>query len=263
MHSFLICTGKDFRCVGNHKGNPGSIRRRLLLMLAPLALFATTALAQKPEESKGITITARPAGTIIKLDGDYTFMGKAPFSISQNLSGIYRLSASKPGYEKQSVKLNFGAQPSQEIAIHLQPITKWKAGYRSLLIPGWGQRYKGASRRGLLFTGLALGAGVGTLVTVIDYNSDLDAAKRAGENYVRVSGNFEQAQAAYDKWQTAYKVAQDSYDRRQRSLMITAGVWALNLLDALFLPPAPGSEDKIQTARLGYNQSKIELQVSF
>ena len=235
-------------------------------MLLSLTLIATSANAQNTDESFGVLIVGRPAETIIQLKGAYVFTGRTPFSIPQNLSGPYVLSASKTGFESKSMKLFLGYEPFRQIDINLKPISRWKAGSRSLLIPGWGQRYKGAKGRGLLFTGLAIGAGVGTLVTQLDYSSDLDDANRTKQDYQRVSNNFEQARAAYDKWQAAYRRADESYDRRQRSLMITAAVWAVNFLDALFLPPGPGENERTKTPltnHIGFNDSRIELKFSF
>lgn len=242
------------------------LSQKIRSMLLSLTLIAISANAQNTDESFGVLIVGRPAETIIQLKGAYVFTGRTPFSIPQNLSGPYVLSASKTGFESKSMKLFLGYEPFRQIDINLKPISRWKAGLRSLLIPGWGQRYKGAKGRGLLFTGLAIGASVGTLVTQLDYSSDLDDANRAKQDYQRVSNNFEQASAAYDKWQAAYRRADDSYDRRQRSLAITAAVWALNFLDALFLPPGPGDARREKTPltnHIGFNDSKIELKFSF
>jgi hypothetical protein len=233
------------------------------MLLVQIAVMSTSVNAQKADEKKGVLVIAQPAETVVRLKGSYEFAGKAPLSIPQSLSGQYQLSASKPGYESKSMMFFFDDKPLHKITLNLQPISTFKAGYRSLLLPGWGQRYKGANKRGLLFTGLALGAGVGTLVTVLDYKSDYDDAQDARDDYLRVRTNYEQAQAAYDKWQSAYETANDSYDRRQRSLVIAAAVWALNLLDAVLLPPRPGSSQNPDVTRIGYDQSRLELQVSF
>jgi hypothetical protein len=236
------------------------------MMLIQSALFMASAFAQNGDQSTGVLIVGQPMETVIQLKGAYTFLGRVPFSISQNLSGRYELSASKRGYESKSMELYFGKEPFREITIYLQPISRWKAGYRSLLVPGWGQQYKGAGGRGLLFTGLAVGAGIGTLVTHLGYNADLDDLDKARQEYERNRDSFDQAQAAYQKWQSAYRDAQNSYDRRRRSLMITAVIWSINFLDALLMPPGPGSDRNPQTnlsGRIGFNQSQLELHFSF
>jgi hypothetical protein len=242
------------------------LRQRAAMMLVHVAVLSCASYAQESGQEAGVIIVSQPSETIIRLEGDYAFAGKAPFSIPQTLTGYYTLSASKRGYESKSMKFYFDDKPFHKISLNLQPISRMKAGFKSLLLPGAGQRYKGASTRGLLFTGLALGAGIGALATQLKYSSDLDDMNQARRDYEQNQNNFELAQAAYQNWQSAYQRAQDSYDRRQRSLAITAVVWGISFLDALLMPPGPGSDRNTPASlsgRLGFNQSQVELHFSF
>lgn len=229
-------------------------------------VFASNAFAQNEPPPQGVFIVGDPPETTIRLLGAYQFIGKTPFTISQNLSGNYTLIASMRGYESKSIEIVLGNQPVRTIMIKLQPLSRSKAAFRSLVLPGWGQRYKGADGRGLLFTGLAIGAGVGALVTHQNYRSAVDDAEQAQRRFEEVQHDFTAAQAALNAWQHAHRKVEESYDDRRRALLITAAVWSLNFLDAILMPPGPGSAPKPGVSlshQLGYNDLQIGVQFSF
>jgi hypothetical protein len=224
----------------------------ILLIALPIFLFvlAPPALAQNESQAKGIVFTNAPAGTTIRLKGAFKFAGKTPFTISQRLVGPYSLRATKRGYESKRITLEFNREISRSIGVDLQPLSPAKAAFRSTLLPGWGQHYKGSTRRGIFFASITLAAGIGTLVAYADHRSDLDELQQA---------DLSNRQAKQDQ-------ADDSRNRYQRALAITAGLWTLNVLDALLMPPKPGpavKEKAAVTARLSFDVSKIGVQVKF
>jgi hypothetical protein len=144
------------------------------------------------------------------------------------------------GYERKRLRLYFDQDSERQITIGLTPLSRFKASTRSLIFPGSGQRYKGSHGRGLLYSGLCLGAGIGAVATHVSYISARDKAENAERNYENMRNNFEQAQAAWQQWQDARQQAETANDRRRRALYITAALWTINVLDALLLPPGAG-----------------------
>lgn len=224
-------------------------------------------VAQNYNLQKRLFIISAPSGTTIQLKGPYTFFGKTPFTISQNLAGPYKLIATKRGFESKDMEIDFNDDLSQTLTITMQPLSRLKATYRSLLFPGWGQRYKGVSGRGLLFTGLVAGAGIGTLVTRSNYQSDHDDLDAARTNYLNsLNQDFAAAQAAWTNWQAAYRHAQHSYDRYKRAVLITSSIWAINVIDAFFMSPTPGRSQKKKvdlSSHIEFPEAQVRLTISF
>lgn len=226
--------------------------------------------AQNYPLQKRIFIISAPSGTNIQLKGPYTFFGKTPFTISQNLVGLYSLVASKRGFESKNIKIDFNEYASQTLTITMRPLSRLKSTYRSLLFPGWGQRYKGVPGRGLLFTGLVFGAGVGTFMAHSTYQSDRDDAELARKNYFNsLDQDFASAQIAWENWQSVHRRAQKSYDRYERAIIITSSLWALNVIDALLFPPGPSQAGSAQakkinfSSRTDFSRAQIQLTISF
>jgi len=212
----------------------------LLLMLAE-----KPASAQSTNRPTGVTILSETGGATVRLEGAFTFIGKTPFTVAQKLAGPYKLMAAKRGYETKTIDLDFGRDPLRQITIDLQPLSLAKASFYSLVLPGAGQRYKGASGKGLFFTTLALGASVRAYVKHRDYNDDLDAAKNAEKIYLGISAmNAADKQLAFEKWQKAQDNVAGAFKTRRRAVMLAGIVWTINVLDALIMPPGPGRETK-------------------
>lgn len=240
-----------------------------LLIVLPIFFFvlAPAGLAQDESPAEGIFFTSAPEGTTIRLKGAFKFAGKTPFTISQRLIGPYSIRATKRGYESKRMTLEFNRDISRSIAVDLQPLSPAKAAFRSILLPGWGQRYKGQTGRGVFFAVITLGAGAGTLITYSNYRSDLDERDQAEQAYLQsLNGNIDEMQLALSNWQAKQGQVEDSRHRYQRALVITAGLWTLNVLDALLMPPKPGPAAKEKagvTTRLSFDASKIGVQIKF
>lgn len=114
--------------------------------------------------------------------------------------------------------------------------SKLKAAGRSLIVPGWGQMYRGHKRRGWIAFGLTAAAGAYLVKAASDYSSardaydattvaelDLDALGGTGE----MSRPFETRYAAYQsKASTANKAA-----------MALVAIWGAAVLDNLVIGP--------------------------
>ncbi|MGH7494837.1 MAG: DUF5683 domain-containing protein [bacterium] len=204
-----------------------------------MLLFSSAAFAQ-PAPVEHVFIVSQPNEVKVQLNGAYVFLGATPLTIPHRLSGAYTLSATLRGYERKRLRLYFDQNSERKITIGLSPLSRFKAATRSLLLPGSGQRYKGSYGRGLLYSGLCFGAGIGAVATHLNYVSARNNVDDAERNYESVRDNFEQAQVAWQQRQDARQKAGPANDRRRRALYITAALWTINVLDALLLPPGVG-----------------------
>ncbi len=98
------------------------------------------------------------------------------------------------------------------------------AAMRSLLLPGWGQQYKGQKTKGWILTGLWGLAAAGTAAAHLRRNRTRDAY--LAEN------NPDLVPARYDTFNTWHKV-------RNNLALATALLWAYSYFDALLVRPAP------------------------
>ncbi|MCB2200806.1 hypothetical protein KQI63_15480 [bacterium] len=101
---------------------------------------------------------------------------------------------------------------------------------RSLVLPGWGQFYKGNREHGYAFLGTAALVGGGLVFSQIMMTDKRDE--------YHASNDPEEASSLYDEYTSAW-------DTRNGLAWTLGIVWALNIADALWFPPevdvVPGS----------------------
>ena len=111
-----------------------------------------------------------------------------------------------------------GAEPPGEVVRYVRVFDPRPAAFeRSLVLPGWGQRYKGETTKGWVLTGVWVAGMVASAAAIYRYRqlrADYDAA-----------GDPDLASARYDAMNTWYKV-------RNSALLGTAVVWALTAVEA-------------------------------
>ena len=117
-------------------------------------------------------------------------------------------------------------RPEAEVRYVLVQDPRSTAALRSMLLPGWGQHYKGEHRKGWIVVGLWSVGLVGTVTAAI---LRADAEKR----YLDAT-DPDEIEARYTAFNTWHKV-------RNSLLAFTAAVWAYGFFDAL-LKPAPRKE---------------------
>ncbi|MCI0515406.1 PEGA domain-containing protein, partial [candidate division KSB1 bacterium] len=94
--------------------------------------------------------------------------------------GEYQLSALRPGYEKYFSRVQIEPNAAESVTLVLTPKSKEKALLRSLIFPGWGQRYGEKKTRAWLLAGLEAGTllGIGIADAVVDQRTDQYYAHR-------------------------------------------------------------------------------------
>jgi len=123
------------------------------------------------------------------------------------------------------------------------------AAWRSLVLPGWGQIYKGQRKRGYTFAAITGGLAVATATVFV-------MEKRAENDYLEeVDPNL--VPSKYDTYNRFYVL-------RHNLLLATGIAWALNFLDALFtLPPQSPLQAVSFRQRLDPAQRRFVVQARF
>ncbi len=104
---------------------------------------------------------------------------------------------------------------------------RFNASLRSLILPGWGQLYKGEKKKGMVLIalcGVSLG---GLLATHVEYN-------KARQEYVAAEQPFE--------IQSKYRVYNNYYRARNSMAVFTMALWLYAHIDAM-IKKAPGSPE--------------------
>ena len=115
------------------------------------------------------------------------------------------------------------AAPSTRYVTVRDPRTE--AALRSAILPGWGQHYKGHTKRGYLMTGLFVGGAAGTVATHL--------------RRIEARRSYEEALGSRQE-DDRYEVYRDWSRARAAFLVGTAAVWAAAYVDALLSTPARG-----------------------
>jgi hypothetical protein len=225
-----------------------------LLALVPPALG---------QDAGNVLVNTDPQGSLVRLTGDLTLSGISPVKFDRTLSGQYRVEVVREGYEKYRTKTYFSEAQTSQLDITLVPKTRTKAFFRSLIIPGWGQKYYGNNTKSALYFTATAAAAVGYFFLKDDYDSKVDdynARKTAYED-ATYWGDLPRLEA---ELQDAQKKANDAEDRVNIMVAVTAGVYVFNLLDSfLFFPDFDRyTEYKAITARPDIGSDRIGLKLS-
>jgi hypothetical protein len=213
--------------------------KRILITVAGFLFFSTAAFAQA-SAVEGLTVVTTPPGAEVALKGEASVSGLSPVTFSYSLTGEYSLIVKKYGYENYKTRLVLDPVHPQQISVELSPKTGFKAALRSMIIPGWGQMYEARKSRGYMFGVLFVGAG---LVLIDNQNkfqdredaylarlAEYDGAVRSGASIDELTGYHA---ALVDAQRKAY----DAEDNRRVAAGVVAGIWGLNVLDAILFAP--------------------------
>ena len=110
----------------------------------------------------------------------------------------------------------------KEREVQLRKTSRKVAFLRSMILPGWGQRYQGYRGRGFGLMGLTTASIAIAVWAELDYRDARDAYDRAPLG------------ADFEKFYTEY---QDRADRADLVLGVVGGIWLLNAIDAALQGP--------------------------
>lgn len=100
------------------------------------------------------------------------------------------------------------------------------AAMRSLILPGWGQQYKGENRKGIILTSLWAAGLAGSIAAHV-------ARDNANDKYL--------AETEPDKIESRFATFNDLHKLRNNLALFTASVWLFSYLDA-FLRKTPSAD---------------------
>jgi hypothetical protein len=210
----------------------------ILLPVVVILLLAISATARS-QTSPIVSVTSKPSGTTVILSGDYTVAGITPTSFSQNLLGLYRITAHHEGYETYHSTVVLSGREAVALDIKMVAKTRLRAAMRSLVFPGWGQNYVGSRTKGSLLT-------IGTLAAVATTGIMHLRCESRRHDYDDYDAIYRQTRSVEEREKMLakhYALQKDAYDAergRNIALGVLAGIWAYNLLDAILFFPDYG-----------------------
>jgi len=208
----------------------------LYLFIFLLLIHAGTGVCQSTR--KGIILVkSEPPGAMVYLQGENSFVGVTPFKLAANFHGIYRITTSKKGYEKQNHVYLFNGDERGILKLNLIPKTPTKAAIRSCFVPGWGQYYSERKFSGVLINALEIFSLIGMGNAIRHYNADVSAYETALKLYEKNKQSYYLRDQYWNNVVNLHAKADDTFDKRQKWIVLACSVWLYNILDAfLFFP---------------------------
>lgn len=211
-----------------------------------------------------LQIQIGPSGAAVELKGPENTLTASPNSISRPIPGWYRLKASYPGFENFTRDVYIDTQSPATISGTLSPKSRWKAGARSVFIPGWGHDYSERTARGVAFTVLTAGMLVGYVLFNDDAGDQLKQYEQVREEYDAAESVAEQ-EALLPSVEQALEDAYDADSERLTWGYITLGVYLYQIVDAVvFFPTVPEVQfGKMQLGLTMPNAQTVALGASY
>lgn len=212
------------------------IRYLVWNVLLWISLPAIGGLAQE-KEKQVVIVKSNPPGAMLYFEGENSFVGVTPLKLPTSLRGAYKIMATKHGFEKSQMEYFFKGSETGVMRLQLSPKTRFKAGIRSLVFPGWGQFYSERKTSGVMLSLVQAGIGIFTLNSHLKYNESFNNYKDALNDYENEKNEalkfekYEAVKAKYDK-------ANRAFDKRNTWLYITGGLWLYNFLDSILFFPS-------------------------
>ncbi len=199
-----------------------------------ILLITVPAVAQ--DNVGNLTVVSSPVGTAIMLDGEYQLAGVTPVTFNQKMIGVYRLTAYRDGYEKYETRLVLVGNEPHHIDFEMVPKTRFRAAFRSLIVPGWGQMYTRQKLRGTLYTSATVISLISLLIADQDFRDKQDVYNEVRDLYQRTR-SIDEKRIIKGRLDTVQEEAYDAETVRQIAFGVTAFVWAFNVLDAIVFFP--------------------------
>lgn len=233
-----------------------------LTAIVVFCLICSYAVAGAQDEGN-VLINSDPQGALVTLKGPLELSGVTPVRFDRVLSGRYELIVQRDGFETHKAVTYFSETQDVQLDIALKRKTSTKAFFRSLILPGWGQRYYGSKTKSTAITIGLLASAIGYAVVKDDYDNKV-------ETYNGLRRDF----AAADLWSDLHRLdadvraaqndANDAEDKVNVMTALVVGVYAFNLLDAILFFPEHSSytEYKAITAAPDIGNGRVGVTLS-
>jgi hypothetical protein len=155
----------------------------------------------------------------------------------------------KRGFEDYNTHVVLDPVQQTELDVVLNPKTRFKAALRSMMFPGWGQRYTDQNTKSLMF--LVMSAGTAAAYLIADHNFGIKYDRYASrleayDDALTSGASYSQVEELGSLLAHAQQEAYDSEDTRRITISAAAIVWGLNVLDALLFSPRERASNTIQ-----------------
>jgi len=211
-----------------------------ILTAVCFCIFLPALTFAQGNNSGNLTVRSEPPGALVELKGEATVTGIAPTTFRYPFSGSYELKVSKYGYEDYRTQLILDPYRLLEVDVTLSPKTRFKAAVRSILLPGWGQKYAQRDKKALTFAFLAVGTGVAYLIADHNFDIKFDRYEEQLHTYDSALANgasYDEMQQRLDLLLGVQEEACDWEDVRRVTVGAAVAVWGLSILDALLSCP--------------------------
>ncbi len=214
-----------------------------------LSAFFQTALSQT---SGSLSISTNPDGALVTLSGNTIVSGVTPTVFRQTLIGFYKITIERYGYARYTTKVILDPSKQMELHIKLTPKTRFKSAIRSMVIPGWGQRYSNQKFKGLFYTFFAAATAFGYYKADDDFDTKYDRFIALDDEYNALSqnGNVNDLEELLPRLTNAKDRAYDAENMRRIAIGSVIAVWSLSVIDALFFFPEEKGTFKVKNVTL-------------
>lgn len=239
------------------------LKAKCATMILGIFLLSTAGSGNAQDNgANGTKISTNPRGATVEIAGEYTLIGRAPYTILQPLAGPYRIKATLRGYEDYTADHLFRPGSSERLSIRLTRKTRLRSAVRSLFFPGWGQFYADQKWKGLFIGAIELGSLGYLLIADSNYQNAVDAYNRALDNFNLNGKNAELHDILLANLNAAQAKADDKYEIRRRSIIFAASVYVYNVLDALIFFPSFKSVGYDVNVATSSDSQSLQLSIS-
>ncbi len=226
-----------------------------LCFLMPPAVFG--------QAEGNVLVNTDPQGSLVTLDGELSLSGVTPVKFNRMLSGQYHIRVARDGYETHKSTAYFSSTQFSQLDIELSPKTRFKSFIRSLVIPGWGQRYYGSDTKAAIYLIGFVGSAVGYAFAWDDYDSKKDTYDARKTDYESAT-QWGDLQYLQNRMLDAQREADDAETLLNIVRVAAISIYAINLFDTFFFFPEYSSftEYKAITARPDFGIDRVGLTVS-
>ena len=193
---------------------------------------------------------------IVPHNTEITLLGKSVKNSAVIPYGKYSVYFDLPGYYAQKMDLNVDTDPFDLGKIIMQPKSRPKALFLSVLFPGSGQFYSGRETIAVPLFLLSLGGVLYSYYPYVGYNSTKSTYLSAVKNYNAFNGYVNQSEK-YTRYKNdiakKYHRMKDLYDTRKIILVITASLWLYNIWDSYYNFPLQDITMDNDKIRISFN----------
>lgn len=173
--------------------------------------------------------------------------------------GSHTITAARCGQDGSTKSISVRVGEETQVLLDLAPKTPARAALRAVVLPGWGQHYKGQRTKGYLLQLGALGAASAAVVGFVQRENAVDDFRAAQEQYGRAV-----VQADIDHWfsemDAKLKDADSGESLRNVGYAALATVWVLGIVDAALGFPLSCDDDEAMgdAGRLGEEGIRVD-----